>query len=47
MNYSTTQSKSRYGAVDDMQARVTLLIATTITGYEVCNTQDEKLGVDV
>ena len=44
MNYSTTQSKSRYDAPDNMQAGATLLSATTITGDEVCNMQDEKLG---
>jgi len=44
MNYSTTQSKSRYDDADDMQAGATLLSATTITGDEVCNMQDEKLG---
>jgi sporulation protein YlmC with PRC-barrel domain len=44
MNYSTTQSKSRYDAAEDMQAGATLLSATTIIGDEVCNMQDEKLG---
>ncbi len=44
MNVSTTQSKSRYGAADDMQAGASLLSASTITGDEVCNMQEEKLG---
>lgn len=34
----------KYDAVEDIQARGTLLSATTITGDEVCNLQDEKLG---
>lgn len=44
MNYTTTQSKGRYDAVDDTQAGATLLSASTITGDEICNMQDEKLG---
>lgn len=44
MNDSTTQSKSRYDAASDTQAGATLLSAATITGDEVCNMQDEKLG---
>ena len=44
MNYSTTPMKSRYDTADDLQAGGTLLSATTITGDEVCNMQDEKLG---
>jgi sporulation protein YlmC with PRC-barrel domain len=44
MNYTTTQSKSRYDAADDMQAGTTVLSASTITGDEVCNMQDETLG---
>ena len=44
MNDSTTQSKTRYDAVDDMQAGATLLSATTIIGDEVFNLRDEKLG---
>lgn len=44
MNYSTTQSKSRYDAANDIQAGDMLLSASTITGDEVCNMQDEKLG---
>ncbi len=43
MNYSTTQSKSRHDATDDLQAGA-LLSADTITGDDVCNMQDEKLG---
>lgn len=44
MNYSTTQSKSRYDAANDIQTGAMLLSASTITGDEVCNMQDEKLG---
>lgn len=44
MNLSATQSKSWYDATDDMQAGALLLSAATITGNEVCNMQDEKLG---
>ncbi|WP_297187014.1 PRC-barrel domain-containing protein [uncultured Porticoccus sp.] len=40
MDYSTTQ----FNATDDMQIGVTLLSAATITGDEVCNMQNEKLG---
>lgn len=43
MSYSTTQSNSGYAA-DDMQAGATLLSAVTITGDEVRNLQNEKLG---
>lgn len=44
MNESMTQSKSKYDATDEMQAGATLMSANTITGDEVCNLQDEKLG---
>ena len=44
MNHSTTQSKSGYDAADDIRGGATLLSADTITGDEVCNMQDEKLG---
>ena len=42
MNHSTTQSK--YTTAGDMQAGATLLSASTITGDEVYNMQDEELG---
>ena len=42
MNHSTTQSK--YTAAGDMQAGSMLLSASTITGDEVYNMQDEELG---
>ena len=42
MNHSTTQS--RYTTADDMQAGATVLSASTITGDEVWNMQDEELG---
>lgn len=44
MTYSTTESKSGYTANHGMHAGATLLSATTITGDEVRNMQDEKLG---
>lgn len=44
MNPSTTPSKNRYDTAYDTQAGATLLSAGTITGEEVCNMQDEKLG---
>ncbi len=44
MNHSSTQSKSEYDTADDIQPESTLLSAATITGDEVCNMQDEKLG---
>lgn len=44
MNVSTTTPNSRYDSGDTMQGPVTLLSAATITGDEVCNMQDEKLG---
>jgi sporulation protein YlmC with PRC-barrel domain len=42
MNHSATQS--RYTTADDMQAGTTVLSASTITGDEVWNLQDEELG---
>ncbi len=39
-----TQSNNTYTGADDMQAGFTLLSATTITGDEVWNMQDENLG---
>jgi len=42
MNHSTTQSK--YATADNMQAATTLLSASTITGDDVYNMQDEELG---
>jgi len=42
MNHTTTQS--RYATADNMQAAATLLSASTITGDEVFNMQDEELG---
>lgn len=44
MNYSPTHSKGRHDTADDMQAGACVLSADTITGDEVCNLQDEKLG---
>ncbi len=41
---SLTQSKNSYDAADNMQAAGALLSATTVTGDEVRNLQDEKLG---
>ncbi len=42
MNHTTTQSK--YAIADNMQAATTLLSASTITGDDVYNMQDEELG---
>jgi sporulation protein YlmC with PRC-barrel domain len=42
MNHSATQS--RYTTADEMQAGTTVLSASTITGDEVWNLQDEELG---
>lgn len=42
MNHTTTQSK--YTTADNMQAAATLLSASTITGDDVYNMQDEELG---
>ncbi|MDI5919855.1 PRC-barrel domain-containing protein [Halomonas sp. LR5S13] len=44
MNDAMMPSKSGHAAADDMQAGVTLLSASTITGDNVCNMQDEELG---
>ncbi len=44
MNDSTVQSKSNLEVADDKQAGATLLSASTITGDDVCNMQDEELG---
>ena len=44
MNHSANQSKNRYEATDGRLAGACLLSADTITGDEVCNLQDEKLG---
>jgi sporulation protein YlmC with PRC-barrel domain len=44
MKHATTDSKRSYSASHDVQAAPTLLSASTITGDEVCNLQDEKLG---
>ncbi|PMR70093.1 PRC-barrel domain-containing protein [Halomonas heilongjiangensis] len=43
MNDSATKSNSSFDA-GGMQVGATLLSASTITGDEVCNMQDEKLG---
>lgn len=44
MNHSTTQSTGRYDVTGGMKAGAPLLSATTITGDDVCNMQQEKLG---
>lgn len=44
MNTTMTQSKSGFNAAVETQARTNLLSADSITGDEVCNMQDEKLG---
>ncbi len=44
MNHSTTLPYSRYEAAANTRTGATLLSAATITGDEVCNMQNEKLG---
>lgn len=44
MNYSTTKSKNGNDTGDDVQVSAMLLSAGTITGDDVRNTHDEKLG---
>ena len=44
MNYSTSPSKSGLTPTNDIRTRLRLLSASTITGDDVCNMQDEKLG---
>lgn len=44
MNEPTALSKSSYAVADDMQAGAMLLSASTITGDDVYNMQDEELG---
>ncbi|WP_411793070.1 PRC-barrel domain-containing protein [Halomonas sp. A29] len=44
MNDSMSQPNSRYETADDLLVGSILLSASTITGDDVCNMQDEKLG---
>ena len=44
MKHATTDAKRSYSPAHDVQAAPKLLSASTITGDEVCNRQDEKLG---
>lgn len=44
MNETSTQSTSGYVTAASIKAATTLLCASTITGDDVCNMQDEKLG---
>jgi len=44
MNDITAPSKSVYNTTASMKTSTTLLSASTITGDEVCNMKDEKLG---
>jgi sporulation protein YlmC with PRC-barrel domain len=44
MKQTTTQSKTTHDAANNMQAGGGMLSASTITGDDVCNLQDEKLG---
>lgn len=44
MNYSTTQPNDKGNGAGNMPVGVTLLSADSISGNEVCNMQDEKLG---
>lgn len=44
MNHATTQPSNGYSATDDVRSAAALLSASTLTGDEVRNLQDEKLG---
>ncbi|MCH8531882.1 MAG: PRC-barrel domain-containing protein [Saccharospirillum sp.] len=44
MNLSTTDSNTRFNETSNNQIGAVLLSAGTITGDEVCNMQEEKLG---
>jgi len=44
MNEATMQAKGISAAAAEMQTGTPLLSAATITGDEVCNLQDQKLG---
>lgn len=44
MNHSMTQPESSHDVSLTVKASPSLLSASTITGDEVCNLQDEKLG---
>lgn len=44
MNLSTTDSNTRFNETSNNQIGAILLSAGTITGDEVCNMQEEKLG---
>lgn len=44
MSHSTTQPNNQYQAAENLRTGGTLLSASTITGDEVCNMQNEKLG---
>jgi sporulation protein YlmC with PRC-barrel domain len=44
MNHSTTESNGRSAAAGHIDSRSALLSAATVTGDEVRNLQDEKLG---
>jgi sporulation protein YlmC with PRC-barrel domain len=44
MSYTTTDSRGSHGAVHDRSGSTALLSASTITGDEVRNLQDDKLG---
>ena len=44
MNFATNQANSGLAAADNMPGSGHLLSADSITGDEVCNMQDEKLG---
>lgn len=45
MTTSTITPKTRYGVAEKLQSiNTTLLSASTITGDDVCNMRDEKLG---
>lgn len=44
MNHTETDTSRSYGAGNGHKTAVNMLSASTITGDEVCNLKDEKLG---
>jgi len=44
MNHSTAPAKSEHPVPGDMRSGAALLSASTVTGDDVCNLQDESLG---
>ena len=44
MNHSTTPSNGGFNAANDMHSGASLLSASSISGDDVCNMQEENLG---